>query len=202
MNHYNDIRSDLKTGDVILFSGRGLISWGIRKFTKSPYSHIGMVVRIDGWDLLMCWESTTLSDVADIDSGKNVNGVQIVPLSERVNRFKGRVVYRRLIHPVIESDMIKLMALRKTLIGRPYEKNKWDLIRSALSPFGMVEDLSSIFCSELVAYSKQTLGILPTPSHIPFIPPADAYVPADWGEKTVRYDFMKDLYGPEILIKE
>ena len=39
----------LETGDVLLFSGRGPVSAVIRVFTRSPWSHIGLVVRLPGY---------------------------------------------------------------------------------------------------------------------------------------------------------
>ena len=39
----------LETGDVLLFSGRGPTSSVIRVFTRSPWSHIGLVVRLPGY---------------------------------------------------------------------------------------------------------------------------------------------------------
>lgn len=46
MDVYENIRGELQTGDVILCSGRGFISEGIKRVTSSPYSHAAMI-RID-----------------------------------------------------------------------------------------------------------------------------------------------------------
>ena len=45
--NYQELRSDLKTGDILLFSGKGGISDGIKFFTLSKYSHVAMVYRFD-----------------------------------------------------------------------------------------------------------------------------------------------------------
>ena len=44
---YQDIRSQLKTGDILLFSGKGGISEGIKFFTLSKWSHVGMVYKFE-----------------------------------------------------------------------------------------------------------------------------------------------------------
>lgn len=42
-----EIRTPLRTGDILLFRGRGLISWAIRSVTLSPYSHVA-IAYVDG----------------------------------------------------------------------------------------------------------------------------------------------------------
>ena len=197
INRYPELRGSLRTGDVLLFSGRGLIPWIIQRATHSPYSHIGMVIHVQGWDLLLCWESTTLNNVADVDAGVRVGGVQLDPLSERLDRFDGTVVVRKLLEPVTSVEARELMALRKTLIGKPYERRLWTLAQAALWPKSVKpEDLSSLFCSELVAEAFKRLGVIKGG------PPSDAYVPADFGDSTnPRYRHMAGLFGPEIVLK-
>ena len=198
MNRYPELRASLATGDVLLFSGRGIIPWVIQRATRSPYSHVGMVVKVEGWDLCMCWESTTLNDVADADSGAPVSGVQFDSLSERVAKFKGGIVVRKLLKPMRAHGVRDLMAMRKTLIGRPYERRLWTLAMAALWPKRLkAEDLSSLFCSELVAEAYQRLGII-----LKGLPPADAYVPADFADvPKPRYRHMAGIFGPEITLK-
>jgi len=48
---YEEIRGELKTCDILLFSGKGAISHGIKLFTFSKWSHVGMVLRMpDSYD--------------------------------------------------------------------------------------------------------------------------------------------------------
>ena len=42
---YSQIKDTLNTGDIVLFCGVDAIGWGIKMFTTSEYSHIGMVRR-------------------------------------------------------------------------------------------------------------------------------------------------------------
>ena len=49
-----------------MFSGRGFTSEVIRVFTRSPWSHIGMVVHLPGNPDPLVLESTTLSESSDV----------------------------------------------------------------------------------------------------------------------------------------
>ena len=56
---YKDIRSELKTGDIVLFSGKYPISWLIRTVTGKEWSHVGMVLNdMSGVGHVELWEST------------------------------------------------------------------------------------------------------------------------------------------------
>lgn len=62
----------------------------------------------------------------------------------------------------------ELLKFRKEVQGRPYEKNKSELILSAMDFHeeylsflrNTKEDLSSLFCSELVAAAYKRMGLL------------------------------------------
>jgi len=56
---YKKIRPKLKTGDIALFSSKGVFAKAIQWATKSKWSHVGMVINIEGWDLVLLWESNT-----------------------------------------------------------------------------------------------------------------------------------------------
>jgi len=175
---YEDIRNSLKTGDIVLFSGKGNISTGIKYATRSRWSHVGMVLVLPEYDFTCLWESTTLSDIRDV-SGVLRRGVQLVPLSDRIQQYRGEIAFRKLLVNVPDDSILKLMILRKELRDRPYEKNKLELIRAAYDgPFGAnAEDLSSLFCSELVAEAYQALGLIDERE------PSNEYTPADFADR-------------------
>lgn len=197
VNKYEEIRDDLKTGDIVLFSGKGFISWLIKKVTKNEYSHVGMIIRIDGFDFVALWESTTLSDVPDIWHKKK-KGVQIVQLSERLRHYDGKVAVR-LLHDFEfgENENKIITELRHEVNNRPYEKNFLSLAKSALdSTFlgkNKKKDLSSLFCSELVAEAYMRLGLI-AKNQI-----SSEYTPADFSEKR-NLKLLKGVLGPEITI--
>jgi hypothetical protein len=187
---YQALRNQLKTGDILLFSGKSGISEGIKFFTLSKWSHVGLVYRfqdpLDSFGSIFCWESTTLSDIADAETGKLTKGVQRVELSERLERCfakKYEVSVRRLNQPLTDQMIIALNQFRVEVSGRPYEQNKIELIKSTYDGiFGQnKEDLSSLFCSELVAEAYQKMGLLTNDI------PSNEYTPKDFShEKHLR----------------
>ena len=127
---YNtQLRDKLKTGDLVLFSGKGGISAGIKWATLSRWSHIGMIVVFAEYDFVTVWESTTLSSLVDLDTKVPRKGVQLVPLSSRIEGYDGEVAVRQLEGVLFDdSDIKSLMLLRREIAGRDYETNKIELI--------------------------------------------------------------------------
>ena len=155
---YEAYRKEAKTGDIVLFKGRGLGSLVIRYGPKllgepvAQYSHVGMVVRTAD-DYLLILESTSLC--------KGLNGVQLHILSNRVTTYKGKVYIRKLNKHLSAPQHFRLNKLRKELSGIRYEKSKKDLIWAGM---GLSRDdgtgLSSLFCSELVVHTFQKLSMV------------------------------------------
>lgn len=158
MDQYNEHRGRMKTGDVLLFSGAGLISNLIKFATGSPWSHVAMVMVDERYDFVTSLESTTLSVVPDLTTGRPMKGVQLVPLSQRIETYEGEVAWRPVDAPRDDGTLRRMFDVRREFMGRPYEKNQLELLRSALdwsiSPPNQ-PDTSSIFCSELVALAWQ-----------------------------------------------
>lgn len=110
----------------------------------------------------------------DVESGKVVRGVELLPLRHQIySGWYERVAIRRLtgVDNEQRKQMYKdLLKFRTEVQGRPYEKSDLELARSALDfqedylSFlrNTHEDLSSLFCSELVAEAYKRMGILNT----------------------------------------
>jgi hypothetical protein len=190
---YSTLRKCVQTGDVCLFSGKGRISAGIKWMTHSPWSHVGMIVRIEEWDTVMLWESTTLSNLKDAATGVERQGVQMVPLSERCKSYEGEIAVRPLCMTRTPDMTQALQDLRREVKGRSYEESKIELVRSALGDVlgNQAEDLSSLFCSELVAEAYQRMGLLD-----PIIP-SNSYTPADFASDHLC--LLKGSFGKELL---
>ena len=117
--------------------------------------------------------------LVDIETGRVTQGVELLPLEVKIfSGWYGRVAVRRLtgLSPERREEIgKKLMEFYDEVSGRPYEQNKMDLILSSLKfiedalPFlkNRKEDLSSLFCSELVAAAYHHMGLLTRdrPSH-------------------------------------
>ena len=77
MPEYNYVRALIKSGDILLCSGNGLFPKMIKKFTRSKWSHVGFIIRVDSIDRIMVLESV-----------ENI-GVRCVPLSSYFNDYNG-----------------------------------------------------------------------------------------------------------------
>lgn len=201
MPTYEEIRPQLGTGDIVLFSGRSQVSECIKLFTSCKWSHVGMVMRLNRKlfrsDTLFLWESTTLSDLEDVIDGRAKRGVQMVLLHDRIRTYHGDVAIRRLSNAPSDAT---LLPLRESLRNRPYEESKLQLIRAAHDgPLSHTqqEDLSSLFCSELVAEAYQHLGLLQEP---PAGLPSNEYTPRDFSSAgRIKLERGASL-GPEIPV--
>ncbi len=76
----HDSVDTLRTGDLLLFSGRGFTSDVIRVFTRSPWSHIGMVLHLPGQPEPLVLESNKPSP--SISMSENSLASEIVAASE------------------------------------------------------------------------------------------------------------------------
>ena len=198
MIYSKQMRAELKTGDIVLFSGKGGISAGVKWATLSRWSHVGMILVLPEYDFVTIWESTTLSSLVDLDTKVPRKGVQLVPLSARIKDYDGEIAVRQLNGVFFEdNDIKKLMQLRHELAGRPYEEHIIELIKAAYDgPLGRnTEDLTSLFCSELVAEAYQRLGLLSED------PPSNEYTPYDFSEKNMELKLIKGSLGEEIFMK-
>lgn len=191
MYSYRQVSPDMDTGDLVLFAGNGGVSFGIRLATRSRWSHIGMAVRLTGDSQLLLWEAAPAEE-----SGNGMHeGVRLVPLLERIRAYEGQVAVRHLqVHRPPERRSA-LHAFREKVKGRPYERSRLELLRSAYEgPFGAnSEELSSIFCSELVAAAYQRMGLLPDD------PPSNEYTPADFSSDAGLV-LIEGTLGPERAI--
>ena len=76
LRNYRETRSEMRTGDLLLFSGTSFLSRLIEGVTRSPYSHVAMVASMDG--RLLTFQA---------DPG----GVVVEPASKVVCRYNGMV---------------------------------------------------------------------------------------------------------------
>ena len=158
---YSDKRDQLDTGDILLYSGTGPFSKLIKFGTMSKWSHVGMVVKSHELGVVLVYQSTTIDKVKDYIDGELKNGVQINLLSDSLKHYKGDVAVRRLQDYERTPEVLKaLNVLRDEFKNRPYEEDKMELIRAAYDGcFGEnAPDVSTLFCSELVAECLKVMG--------------------------------------------
>ena len=171
--------NDLQAGDIVLYSGTRLWSRVIRAFSKSKWSHVGIVLRHD---------QTSEPWVVEALEGK---GVRFVPFRcwlawggeighGRSNRNAGT--------NCLAISKLKLAAMWcETQVGKEYA-SPWQFVRSfgfvwsrLRKLFGVKLDTDSnrFFCSELVASALFWNG-LEIPKHAAKMTPGDVAALPYW----------------------
>jgi hypothetical protein len=158
---FEEIASGLRTGDIVLFSGKGLASAGIKRILGCAWSHVGLVVHGAAGGRPLLLESTPCRDLVDVLTGERTGGVRLVGLRERFASFEGDIAVRRLDPALAPAQIEGLMVVLRRLHGRPYERDLFELMRSVSARVEWrQEGLASLFCSELIAEILQAVGLL------------------------------------------
>ena len=121
----------LRDGDIIFHTSRSAQSEAIQRATRSPYSHMGVIIFRDSKPFVL----------------EAVATVTYTPLNRWIARGGGKYVVRRLEQELTASQAARLRAAAGKYVGRPYDLYfEWSDQR--------------IYCSELVwkAY-RDALGV-------------------------------------------
>lgn len=173
---YHKIRPAVCSGDLLLCSGSHVFSKLIQKATRSVWSHVGFVIRLDSIDRIMVLES--------VES----QGVRTVPLSYYVKNYNasgkpypGKVVIAR--HTRMENvarNRFKYMTqFAVDRFGYPYDKDEILRIaaRIGMSLFGFtkkqVKQDNEYICSEYAWECYKRVGITVKYNKLGFIAPKD-----------------------------
>jgi hypothetical protein len=155
---YIDARQEIRSGDILLCSGNALFSRLIKFATKSIWSHVGFVLRVDAIDRIMVMES-----VEDI-------GVRTVPLSSYLYNYNGsRKPYngKMLIarHNAFKPDYVHDLSRGAVdLLGYPYDNAEIAKITGRLAGMALgfnnqtreLKDNGAYICSEYAYYPQGT----------------------------------------------
>jgi hypothetical protein len=188
---------DMRTGDLVLFSGSCNVGKLIKLVQRNVWSHVGMVVIDSNYDFPCLYESTHSDKIIDLDTKQITQGVQMVSFEEKVKLYPGSIGYRRLTniadHELHHDSFVKL---KTSLQGKAFENSIWQIVKAKYDgPLGAnKEDLSSLFCSELIAASYQALGLLPASD----IRTSNEYTPSDFSSQQLA--LCKNAQLSEITI--
>lgn len=140
---YKIIRNELQTGDLIFCSGNYFFSKLIQKFTKSVWSHVGIIYKDEKLNRILVLESEKLY------------GVRLAPLSKYVKDYhgknkpyKGKVIIARV---NATTDYKQAISFGMDELTKPYDNV--EVIRIAIRIlFGITrrETNRNYICSELV----------------------------------------------------
>jgi len=143
---YDQVRDQLQTGDIVFCSGTYFFSKSIQWFTKSVWSHVGIIYRDDNLLRIFVLESETAI------------GVRLVPLSKylrdyhgRNKPYKGRIVIGRIAPGADGEKVKKAISFGMDELTRPYDN--WEIMRIAMRILlrrGRKDRDRKYICSELV----------------------------------------------------
>lgn len=161
---YLAVRKLVRTGDLALCSGTNLSSQAIRWASKSPWSHVALLVRLQEIDRVIALES-----VAKI-------GVRAVPLSRFVSEdsarhrpYPGKIVIARhaeFADKATPEGLRRMSEFAADRLGAPF--NAMEMlkiaVRIALSGLGLkppspLHPTEGLICSEYVGKCYEQVGI-------------------------------------------
>jgi len=177
---YDDVQHLMNSGDIILYHGRATFSRTIELTSRNFFSHSGMVIRNPSPDLRAKYNCDPNVEVFIYDSdlssmdGRPGGGVQMASFKAWLKMCAdgaedGLTIVRRLHLPSRDSakDWIdspdatfpNAKPFMLKIAGTPYETNRLQLA-GAIKGRNQ-EDLSTVFCSELVSGTIRAMGLVP-----------------------------------------
>jgi hypothetical protein len=147
---YEEIRDQIKNGDVLMYKGRGLISSIIQWATRSSYSHAG----IAAWwnERLMVLEA----------KGR---GVVASPFSRNVKEYRGSVEWFSCVREISEEGRLSMVIFAQEELGKRYGRLKTiylglkSLFERNMEKRDRLKKESKLFCSEYVAQIYNSIGM-------------------------------------------
>jgi hypothetical protein len=201
---FEEIKGDLKTGDLLLMHGMHASSRVIEMVEDSPWSHVAMIVLakdIDvdaGGEKILLWESDTQSPVKDVILNKAKSGPMLVKLSERLKynftHGEDSKLAVRMLHTKRTHEMFNAL---KKVIPEVHQAVFPDTYHEMLNPakgrfLHKKTSLDTLFCSELAAYTYIKLGLLTS------IHPVNSYAPLDFSDQLSVGLLQRAWLGNEI----
>lgn len=172
---YNELRKDIRSGDILLCSGNAVFSNMIKQATHSPWSHVGFILRLDVIDRIMVLESVESIGVRTVSLRSYVNDY-----NGTEKAYPGTLMIAR--HKDLKQENIKNLSKHAIdLLGHPY--NMQEVIRIAarvsmdtvgLNPANKDELTQREFiCSEYAYECFRSVGVKIDFDPMGFIAPAD-----------------------------
>jgi hypothetical protein len=151
---YDQVRPQLKTGDLFFCSGQYGFSRAIQFFSKSAWSHVGIIYRDENLDRILFMESEL------------VYGVRVAPLSNYIRNNNGRhkpykgVIVIASVDGVNEEMMKQCIRFGMDELTRPY--NNWEILRILMRMvfgIGRRQRGRRYICSEYVQACFRNAGV-------------------------------------------
>jgi hypothetical protein len=152
---YNEVRNQIKDGDILLYKGKGIFTSGlvptlVQWVTRSPYAHAGIAA----------WWNNRLMVVEAIG-----NGVIANPISLSLRRYKATVEWFQYKEEISDDDRCNIVRIAQEDLGKGYAiwRTVWFavkilFIRNFKGKNERREE-NKYFCSEFVAHVYTAVGL-------------------------------------------
>jgi len=177
---------NFKTGDILLFDGNNtkglmkLFTKLIKKVTKSNIEHISMILKdpdfiqpqLKGYYV---WESN-FEDSKDPQDGKIKFGVQITPLNEIIDKYRGtngKIYSRRINCYPHNFSTEKLKEIHEVVYNKTYDCNINDWIDGVYRVDKKPQKTDRFWCSALIGYIYTKCDILTPTTDWSILRPSD-----------------------------
>jgi hypothetical protein len=192
---YEWVRSQIKPGDVIAFSGSDLPAQVVKVATQSPYVHVAIVTWVDRQadrnNGILIAESHVDMSLPSVGTGDRRLGVQFQWLNDRLMTQPPPIWWIPLKMPLAAAELAQMQCWLQQVEDQkiPYDfKQAIGAGLVALKVGGSNQkDDSALFCSELVTRSLQIAGVVDPEIN------ASEQVPAN----VVQFD----CFEPPVMIK-
>ena len=150
---YQSIRGTLRSGDLLFASGEYLVSKAIRKATRSPWSHVGIVFKLKDVNRVLLLESVESM------------GVRFVPLSKYILNYRNRKPYKGTVvlgrcSSTTNEVVVGLAKFGIDELTRPYDKDEIaKILARIIIGEGKRERDREYICSELVYECYANVGV-------------------------------------------
>jgi len=200
---YEVLKDELKTGDIILFSGQYEMSKVVEKIEGSLWSHVAMVMRLPQFDFPLLYEATDLTNLPDLLHNDYITGPKVVDLKKRLETYGEDVkpykpplyAVRKLEKPLPASDTDKLINILNKLHGVPNPTSLDMVLETLLGRFLHIPSTTkTITCSGFMAFTYEHLGLLKGDM------PINGYAPKDFSTDG-DLKIIGNALGNEIIIE-
>jgi hypothetical protein len=133
----------MKTGDVLFFKGRSLISKVIAYITKSSYTHVALVI------------------------GEDIDGTPLVLEAQRFTKTKIRRIQPSEVFEVYRTELTRKQQFHIELLAYTQEGKAYDYLEMVglilrswwKSNRTLIEEKNKLYCSEVVDYIFYVVGV-------------------------------------------
>jgi hypothetical protein len=185
----------LRTGDIVLFASNGVFGGLIRFFTRSVFTHVGIVLVDPPFGVprgTYLWESG-FEPVPDPQDGDVKLGVRLTPIGD-VDVARSKVYVRACLRSIPDGD---LEEIHREAYRRPYDTCVSDWLLAIARVDVTPQKTDRFWCSAFAAFVLTRLGVLPSETDWSVARPCDLSSTA----ACAPWAALSAAYAPDKLVR-